>query len=166
MTESTVNTHLYVVFTLDELFYGIRLSAVVRVLRVVEITPLPNAPSIVMGVIDLGGRIIPVVNIRRRFQLLERQLELSDQLIVAMTVRPGSRQDAGRLLALAVDTVVSVREISAKDTTSAATILPGLEHLEGVARTDEGLILIHDLGTFLSLEEEKVLGVIMPVSTR
>ena len=58
-----------------------------------------------------------------------------------------------------MDTVVGVREISAKDTTSAATILPGLEHLDGVARTDEGLILIHDLGTFLSLEEEKVLAV-------
>ena len=166
MTESTVNTHLYVVFTLDELFYGIRLSAVVRVLRVVEITPLPNAPSIVMGIIDLGGRIIPVVNFRRRFQLVERQLELSDQLIVAMTVRRDSHQDAGRLLALAVDTVVGVREMSAKDTTSAATILPGLEYLEGVARTDEGLILIHDLGTFLSLEEEKAFRVIMPVSTQ
>jgi purine-binding chemotaxis protein CheW len=56
--------------------------------------------------------------------------------------------------------------MSAQDTTSAATILPGLEYLEGVAKTDEGLILIHDLGTFLSLEEEKALGVIMPVSTQ
>jgi purine-binding chemotaxis protein CheW len=166
MTGSTVNTDLYVVFTLDELFYGIRLSAAVRVLRAVEITALPNAPSIVMGIIDLGGRIIPVVNIRRRFQLPERELELSDQLIVAMAVRRDSHEDGGRLLALAVDTVVSVREMSAQDTTSAATILPGLEYLEGVAKTDEGLILIHDLGTFLSLEEEKALGVIMPVSTQ
>jgi purine-binding chemotaxis protein CheW len=84
MIESTVDMEHCVVFTLDELFYGIRLSVAVRMLRAVEITPPPNAPSIVMGIIDLGGRIIPVVNIRRRCQLLERQLELSDQLIVAM----------------------------------------------------------------------------------
>ena len=120
MTESTVNTDLYVVFTLDELLYGVRLSVAVRVLRAMEITPLPNAPSIVMGIIDLGGRIIPVVNIRRRFQLPERELELSDQLIVAMAVRRDLHEDGGRLLALAVDTVVGVREMSAQDTTSAA----------------------------------------------
>ncbi len=166
MTESTVNTDLYVVFTLDELLFGVRLSVAVRVLRAVEITPLPNAPSIVMGIIDFGGRIIPVVNIRRRFQLPERELELSDQLIVAVAVRRGSHEDGGRLLALAVDSVAGVREMSAQDTTSAATILPGLEYLEGVAKSAEGLILIHDLGTFLSLEEEEVLSVIMPVSTR
>ena len=166
MIEPPVDLNLFVVFTLDELFYGIRLSDVVRVLRAVEITPLPNAPPIVMGIINLGGRIIPVVNIRRRFRLPEREQELSDQLIVAKAVWHDSHEHGGRLLALAADTVVGVREIPAQDTTSAATILPGLEYLEGVARTDEGLILIHDLGTFLSLEEEKVLRVIMPVSTQ
>jgi purine-binding chemotaxis protein CheW len=166
MTKSTVDMNLCVLFNLDQLLYGIRLSAVVRVLRAVEITPLPNAPPIVIGVINLGGRIIPVVNIRQRFHLPERELEPSDHLIVAMALRGDSHEDGGRLLALVVDTVVGVHEISAQDTTSAATILPGLEYLEGVARTDEGLILIHDLGTFLSLEEERVLGVIVPVSTR
>ena len=162
MTESTVDMKRCVVFTLDELFYGVGLSIVVRVLRAVEITPLPSAPPIVIGVINMGGRIIPVVNIRKRFHLPERELDLSDQFIVAVAVRRDSPEEDGRLLALAVDAVVGVREISAQDTTPAATVLPGLEHLQGVARTDEGLILIHNLGTFLSLEEEKSLGALVP----
>ena len=132
----------------------------------VEITPLPKAPPIVIGVINLGGRIIPVVNIRRRFQLPERELELSDQFIVAMALGRDSHEDGGRLLALAVDAVVGVRDLSTKVTTAAETILPGLEHLEGVAKTSEGLVLIHDLGTFLSLEEESALGALLPEGGR
>ena len=83
MTGTRLDMSQCVVFTLDERFYAIRLSAVSRVVRAVEITPLPKAPPIVIGVINLGGRIIPVVNIRRRFRLPERELELTDQLIVA-----------------------------------------------------------------------------------
>ena len=162
MTESMVDMNHCVVFTLDERFYGVRLSVVARVLRAVEITPLPKAPPIVIGVINLGGRIIPVVNIRRRFQLPERELELSDQFIVAMALGRDAHEDGGRLLALAVDAVVGVRDLSTKVTTAAETILPGLEHLEGVAKTNEGLVLIHNLGTFLSLEEESALGTLLP----
>ncbi len=151
-----------VVFTLDERLYGVGLSIVTRVIHAVEITPLPKAPAIIMGVINLGGRIIPVVNIRRRFQLPERELALTDQLIVARVPRRGAGVDGDLLLALAVDAIVGVRELSAQDTADPKTILPGLEHLEGVAKTELGMVLIHDLGTFLSLEEETALGAILP----
>jgi purine-binding chemotaxis protein CheW len=146
-----------VVFRLDALSYGVRLSSVIRVLRAVEITPLPQAPPIVIGVIDLEGRIIPVVNLRRRFGLPERELELTDQLIVARTTGGKTRDGGGRILALVVDGVDGVCDLSAQET-AAETILPGLEHLHGVAQTSEGLVLIHDLDTFLSLEEEKALS--------
>jgi purine-binding chemotaxis protein CheW len=151
-----------IVFTLDKRLYGVRLSAVSRVVHAVEITPLPKAPPIVIGVINLGGRIIPVVNIRRRFRLPERDLELTDQLVVARASRHDAQKDGGRLLAFVVDTVIGVQDLSAQETIAAETILPGLEHLEGVAKTDQGLVLIHDLGTFLSLEEERALGAILP----
>ena len=161
MTGTMLDMSQCVVFTLDERLYAVHLSAVSRVVHAVEITPLPKAPPIVIGVINLGGRIIPVVNIRRRFRLPERELELSDQFIVAAAPKHDAHEDGGRFLALAVDAVVGVRDLSAQDTTAAETILPGLEHLEGVAKTNEGLVLIHDLGTFLSLEEERALGAIL-----
>lgn len=147
----------YVVFRLDALLYGVRLSSVIRVLRAVEITPLPKAPPIVIGVVNLGGHIIPVVSLRRRFALPERSLELTDHLIVAETCRPDVREEGGRILAIVVDGVVGVQDLSAHET-AAETILPGLEHLKGVAKTREGLVLIHDLDTFLSLEEENDLS--------
>jgi purine-binding chemotaxis protein CheW len=145
-----------VVFALDDKLYAVHLSAVARVVHAVQITFLPSAPSIVIGVIDLGGKIVPVVNLRLRFHLPERELELTDQFIVA-------RLDSGRLLALVVDAVAGVRDLSAEDTTPAQRILPGLGYLEGVARTDQGMLLIHDLATFLSLEEGRILDAILPV---
>jgi purine-binding chemotaxis protein CheW len=146
-----------VLFTLDEQLYALRLSSVIRVLRAVQITPVPQAPSIVIGIINMAGRIIPVVNLRRRFRLRERDLELTDQLVVASTSGRGARHDGGRILAMVVDAVVGVSDLSARET-AAGEIVPGLEHVDGVARTADGLVLIHDLDTFLSLEEEGALS--------
>ena len=55
-----------VVFSLDDQRYALPLARVHRCIRVVAITPLPEAPAIVLGIIDLGGAVIPVINIRRR----------------------------------------------------------------------------------------------------
>jgi purine-binding chemotaxis protein CheW len=162
VTGMRLDTGQCIVFTLDERFYALRLSVVSRVVHAVEITPLPKASPIVIGVINLGGRIIPVVNIRRRFRLPERDLELTDQLVVARASPHDAQEDGGRLLAFVVDAVTGVQDLPAAETIAAETILPGLEHLEGVAKTDQGLVLIHDLGTFLSLEEERALGAILP----
>jgi len=76
-----------VVFTLDAQHYALPLTRVQRVVRMVELTPLPKAPEIVLGVIDLQGNIIPVMSMRRRFGLAEPETSLSDQLIVADTLR-------------------------------------------------------------------------------
>ena len=156
-TDTKAATSPCVVFRLDEQLYGVRLAAVRRVVAAVEITRLPGAPEIVLGVISIAGRIVPVVNLRRRFRLPERDLALTDQLIVAGTAGPGAAEDDEHIFALVVDEVVGVRELSAGEV-EAKNILAGLEYLEGVAETAEGLVLIHDLRTFLSLEEERALS--------
>lgn len=56
-------------FNLDDQKYALLLSAVIRIIRVVEITSLPKAPEIVLGVINMHGLIIPVFDIRKRFRL-------------------------------------------------------------------------------------------------
>jgi purine-binding chemotaxis protein CheW len=138
-----------VVFTLDEQHYALHLAAVERAIRMVEITPLPKAPEIVLGVINVQGRIIPVVNLRRRFGLAERELHLSEHIILAHTLK--------RAVALVVDAVKGVMECSEQEVIAAEEILPGLDYLEAVTKLNEGLILIHALDTFLSLEGEKEL---------
>lgn len=141
------NANLFVVFQVGGQRYALQLSCVERVIHAVEIAALPKAPAIVLGVINVHGEIVPVVNIRRRFNLPERDLALSDRFMICRTSK--------RRLALIADSVANVAEYSSETIVAAETILPGMEYIEGVAKLPDGLILIHDLEKFLSLEEEQ-----------
>ena len=72
-----------VVFFLNEQKYALYLPAVERVVSAIEVTPLPQAPDNVLGIINVMGKVITVVNIRKRFGLPEREIDLSDQFIIA-----------------------------------------------------------------------------------
>lgn len=138
-----------VLFTLDEQRYALPLSAVERVVHMVAITPLPQAPAIVLGVIDVRGRVMPALDLRRRFRLPRRDVSLSDRLIIAHA--------SDRVVALAADAVSGVFGYCARDAVAAHDIVPGVAYTEGVLRLADGLVLIHDLGEFLSLEEQAAL---------
>ena len=142
-------TNQIVVFTLGDRRYGLPLSAVERIVRVVDVTSLPKGPDIVIGLVNVQGRVIPVINVRRRFHLPEREIALNDQMVIARTTR--------RSLALVVDSVTGVLEYSEHEAVEAQDVLPELQYVEGVVKLDDGLILVHNLDKFLSLEEEAVL---------
>ena len=76
-----------VVFMLDAMRCALRLSCVERIVRLVEIAALPEAPEIVLGIINVHGEIIPVIDLRKRFCLPERELELDSHLVIARTAR-------------------------------------------------------------------------------
>lgn len=135
-----------VAFTLDGQQYALRLACVQRIAPVVEPAPLPKAPEIILGVINLQGAILPVLNVRKRFGFEEREIDLSDRLIVARTAR--------RSVALLVDSVTGVVERPKDEITDVDTIVPGAEYLEGVLKLENGILFIHDLDRFLSLDEE------------
>jgi purine-binding chemotaxis protein CheW len=139
-----------IVFALDRQRYALPLHAVDRVVRMVATTPLPKAPDIVLGVVNIQGRVIPVINMRRRFCLPEREIALTDQLVVAHTAR--------RPVALVADAVLDVIAYAAQSLIAAENILPKVDYVEGVVKLTDGLILIHDLDKFLSLEEENSLA--------
>ncbi len=134
-----------VVFRLDEQRYALPLAVVERIVRAVEVTALPNAPDIVIGAIVVAGRVIPVLNIRRRFQLPERGIGPADQFLIGRT--------AHRTVVLVVDAAQGVTERRRTDIVGSAQIVPGLEQFHGVIKLDDGLVLIHDLERFLSLDE-------------
>ena len=79
MNEQDLSHDFMVVFALDEPRYALLLSAVEKVVRAVEITPLPKAPEIVVGVINAQGRILPVLDIRKRFRLPAREMKPDDR---------------------------------------------------------------------------------------
>ena len=147
----------YAVLCLDDMRVALPLSFVERVVRAVYLTPLPDAPGIVLGVVNVEGCIVPVVNIRRRFRLPDREISLTDQYVIAH-----SRQ---RKVALVADAVSGIFEYAALDIAGADTILPGLEYIDGIVKLSDGLILVHDLDRFLSLEEAQSLDHAMLLST-
>lgn len=139
----------YVPFTLDERRFALPLETVERVLPVIEITLLPKAPRIIDGVVEFDGRVIPVVNTRRRFSLAEKETSLADRIIIARTSR--------RTVALIADSVSEVGGCEGADLVTPSDISPGLEYVKGVARLADGILIINDLDSFLSLDEEAAL---------
>ena len=138
-----------IVFTLDNQRYALPLSASDRVVRMVAITLLPNAPEIILGVVNFQGRVMPVINMRRRFGLPEREFLPSDQIVIAHTSR--------RCVALVADAVLDVIACAGQSLIAAEDILPGVAYVDGVVKLADGLIFIHDLDRFLSLDEESTL---------
>ena len=139
-----------VIFLLDDQKFALHLSSVKRIIQVVEIRNLPKAPEIVSGVINMQGRIVPVFDIRKRFRMPDREVDLNDQLMIAQTSK--------RTVALLVDSVSGVVEVPEEEIVTGGEILPDLEYVEGVMKKEGGMIFIHDLERFLSLHEEKALG--------
>ncbi len=138
------------VFELDNKYFALFLNIVERVIHAVEITPLPGSPQTVSGVINLEGKIIPVFNIRRRFLFTEKEINPSDKIIIAQTKK--------RTVAVLVDSVNELIEISENEITQSEKVLPELNYIEGIVKLKEGLILINNLDKFLSLNEEEILN--------
>lgn len=137
-----------VVVLLDASRYAFWLSVVERVIPIVAVTPLPKAPKVVLGIIDVRGKLVPVVDLRQRFGLPRREPELSAQLVIARTPR--------RRLAVLVDRVQGVDTAPTLAPSQEVSDVP-TEYVAGVVRGPDGLVLIHDLDEFLSLDEERLL---------
>ena len=137
------------VFTLDELNFALPLDNVLKVIHVVAIRSLPKAPEIITGIINVKGQIIPVADIRKRLKLAEHEIDPDDRLIITDT---GQRQ-----IALLVDSVADIRDLSTAQMTSAIYTLPFAKHLRGVAKMEDGMALIYNLDQFLSIDEEQLL---------
>ena len=137
------------IFTLDDWQCALHISSVERTYRAIAITSLPEAPDIVLGIVNVRGAVLPVINLRKRFRLPKKELVPSNHLVIAHTSR--------RTVALIVDGVAGVIECAEQEIAAADAIVPGMEYVEGVLKLRDGMLLIHDLDSFLSLEEEVAL---------
>ncbi|MBI5278113.1 MAG: chemotaxis protein CheW [Burkholderiales bacterium] len=138
-----------IVFRLEGQCFALPLGCVERVVRAVEVTPLPGAPPVVVGVIDVAGCVVPVLCLRQRLGLRRREIAPSDQLLIARMGR--------RTVALPIDEAQGVIECDASTVIDPQCIVPGLEQFQGLAPLDDGLVLVHDLERFLSLDETHAL---------
>ncbi|HWA46390.1 MAG TPA: chemotaxis protein CheW [Hypericibacter adhaerens] len=133
------------VFLLSGQRYGLIGTDVDQVVRAVTMAALPRAPAIVEGVINLRGRLVPVLDIRARFNLPAKPLSAADRLIVA---RAGPR-----LVALRVEGAMDFIAIDPGLIENPASIGTRADLVAGVAKLPDGLVLIHNLRAFLSAAE-------------
>jgi purine-binding chemotaxis protein CheW len=119
--------------------YGLEVGRVREIIRVPVITALPGADPSLSGVINLRGRVIPVMDLRRRLGLQPAEVTRLSRIVVA--------DAGGSQVGFAVDAVEEVIRVAgtAIESTPVLTAGPGSEHLTGVARTDVGLIVLLDL---------------------
>lgn len=123
-------------FTLGDVEYGIDILLVHEILRIPEITRLPNAPSFIRGVINLRGNVIPVVDVRERFGFSKVETNDLSRIIVIET--------DGRLVGLFVDNVSQVIRISEKNIDPPSALIEGVseDFIAGIGRLNDRLIVI------------------------
>lgn len=135
-----------VVFLLDGQRYAQRLEVVVRVIRAVAVTPVPETPPFVLGVINLAGQLLPVVSLRCCLGLPDRPIRPADQFMVTRT--------AGLTLALVVDEVLALRPLLSGQTVAPEGVLPGRGcRVRGLLKLDGDIILIYNLEEFFDPDD-------------
>lgn len=137
------------VFTLNDWRCALPLAAVAATHRAVAVTALPGAPYKVMGIINVRGTVLPAIDLRTCFGFARQPLSPDQHIVLGRTSR--------RPVALIVDGISGVIECAQDAVAAAGDVLPGLESIEGVVKLEDGMVLIHDLDRFLSLEEAAAL---------
>jgi purine-binding chemotaxis protein CheW len=132
-------------FTLEGQRYGLLSEDVRELVRAARLTPLPRAPAVVEGLLNLRGTLLPVLDLRRRFHHPSRPLSPMDHFIVA---RAGPRE-----VVLRVDRAEGLRVLAPGEWDPAPRALPGLGTVAGAVKLEDGVVLVHDLAAFLSEAE-------------
>jgi purine-binding chemotaxis protein CheW len=134
--------HLFIL-QLDRQRYALHLEQVSRVLRMVEITPLPAASAGLLGLVNVQGEVLPVLDLRHCFQQRGRRVEPQDVLVIA--------EGSGSKIALVADAVEGVSEFSLASLSADQELLRQSDYLEAVLKLPDGLVLVCDLAKLLTL---------------
>ena len=137
----------WVTFKLEEETYGINVMQVQEVLRYTEIAPVPGAPSYVLGIINLRGNVVTVIDTRARFGLMGAEVTDNSRIVIIEAEK--------QVIGILVDSVAEVVYLRSSEIDSAPNI--GTEEsakfIQGVSNRNEQLLILVDLDKLLSEEE-------------
>jgi purine-binding chemotaxis protein CheW len=147
MTEQANQSETFVVFELAGTTYGVESRRVQKMEMIEHITPVPNAPPAVEGVIFSRGRVIPALNLRVRFGFERIPIDLRTRLIVVDV--------GGRAVGLMVDTAREFIAIAAAAMQPPNDAIAGLsgKYIESIATLDDRIILVLNLDEVINLAE-------------
>ncbi len=151
-TGETGELRQFISFAVGEETYGLELLRVKEVIRVREITRLPQAPSFVKGIINLRGDVIPLMDLRDRFGLEPRRQTTQTRVIVV--------EVDGRLVGMVVDSASQVVRIAADQIDAPPPVLrgPPQEFITGVGKLGDRLVILLDPDVILTTDEKAALS--------
>ena len=140
-----------VTFRLGEDLFAADIYSVERVLRFQEPTPIPNVPAWIEGVIEYQGRVVPVINLRRRFEMPPRAAANDTRILVFNT--------GGEWIAATVDAVLDVSSLDTARVAPPPPLFRGLagEYIKGIVRREARLVIFLDVDRLLSTNERLLL---------
>lgn len=137
-----------VAFELGNEVYGVDIDRVQEIIRMTAITRLPKAPEFIVGVIDLRGRVIPVVDLKKRFGLPQGEGTRASRIVVFDT--------DGHTIGIVVDGVSEVLRVPAEAVEPPSPVVTTEEsdYVRGIAKLDGRLIILLDLDRVLTWQEK------------
>ncbi len=138
----------FVIFKLANEHYGVEIATVESIIKLQTITALPRAPEFVEGVINLRGTVLPVIDLRKRFDLVRAE-ESRDTRIVVVEIE-------GQTVGMIVDAVNEVLRVPVEDIEPPSPLVTTVDStfITGIAKVSERLIILLDLHKVLSFEEK------------
>jgi purine-binding chemotaxis protein CheW len=142
-----------VVFQLGAELYGCEISRVHEIIRLQSVTKVPRAPAFVEGVINLRGKVIPVVDLRRRFGLATAEHTRASRIVVV--------EIGDQVVGIVVDGVSEVLRVNSAIVEPPSPVVAGIdsEYLHGIAKLSDRLVILLDLDRILAREERRSLEV-------
>ena len=150
-TDSSNELIQLVSFNLDQEEYGVEVLKVREIIRMNTITHMPNTPHYVEGIINLRGKVIPIVSMRKKFGLMEAENN-SHTRIMIMDI-------GGELMGFIVDSVSEVIRISGTEIQPSPSVAGGgidQDCIAGVINLSERLLVLLDLDRMFSQEEKEL----------
>jgi purine-binding chemotaxis protein CheW len=143
-----------VVFQLGAELYGVEIARVHEIIRHQTVTTVPRAPIFVEGVINLRGKVIPVVDLRRRFGLPTADHTRATRIVVV--------EIGDQVVGMVVDSVSEVLRINTSTIEPPNPVVAGIdsEYLNGIAKLPDRLVILLDLDRVLAREERRALDLI------
>lgn len=134
-------------FKIDEAEFGVDILAVQEINRMMQITHVPNSPDFVEGVINLRGKVIPVIDLRMKLGMEKREHDGSTRIIVV--------ELSNRTTGFIVDMVKEVLRIPESITEPPPDIISGIEskYITKIGKLEDRLLILLDLEKILSTEE-------------
>ena len=160
-TAAAEDTVQLVTFQVGSEEYGLDINSITEVVRPLKITTLPKMPAFIEGVINLRGVIIPVVDLRNRFELKTINNNTRKmRMIITRGAAHGTAGTSGGLLGLVVDNVDEVIHVPKKDIDPAPEAATGrnADFITGMGKVGDRLIILLDIARILSQQERVALA--------